>query len=226
MQPRHCALGVATALALTATSAEAAFLTETFEGDSTFTSRAGNEYGVAEGRSELRNWTVGIGVPTTVPPDEQAVYNWQEAGAGGTDWELGYDAATDEFSFSLAGGPELKVTDVTSFGPATSLWIRADGRDGSSVSLTDLALEGHALPDLVTDGGVSYLGVSYGDLASNWTLTGNTVMDGFIRGSTPSFQIKVSDTSVVPLPAAAWLMISGLAGIGYTAYRGRKAAIA
>ena len=221
------------AIVLAATSAEAAVtLTETFEGDTTFTSRSGSEYGVAEGRNgndggPSGDWEVGIGVPDTqTSPFPNANFNWQAAGPAGTDWELSYNDSNDEFSFSLTDGPSLTVLDVTSFGPATSLWIRADGRNGTSVSLTELELEGHALPDLETNGEVSYLGVSYADLDKNWTLTGNTVMTGFNAGSQPSFSIKVSDTSVVPLPAAAWLMLSGLAGVGYTAYRGRKRAAA
>ena len=63
-----------------------------------------------------------------------------------------------------------------------------------------------------------------GPIGEDWTLAGDAFLLGGER-SQVAFQAKFNE-AVVPLPAAAWLMLSGLAGVGYTAYRGRRSAAA
>jgi hypothetical protein len=230
MQPRHYALGVATAaaLTLTAASAEAAFTIERFTGDDDFTSRSGTEYAVAEGRAGNQasngDWEIGIGAPNTQPPDQQAQFDWN----GDFDFDpftLSYTATSNQLTFDVR---DTSVSTSVDLSTGTNVFIRARG--GATADepgeLSDLVFNSHDLGDLKPGvDEVRYLAFAGPDLATDWSLTGNVWMPNG-DGSSPAFQIKLTDASVVPLPAAAWLMISGLAGVGYTAYRGRKAAAA
>jgi hypothetical protein len=128
-------------------------------------------------------------------------------------------------------GSTITASDITSEitsgtisgllkGPASSLVTY----DGPGTTLEELTIEGL---DRASDGRV--FNAFYVAFDESETIVFSNLGDGTATLSAGNFgdlgEVP-ADLAPVPLPAAAWLMISGLAGVGYTAYRGRKAAAA
>jgi hypothetical protein len=85
----------------------------------------------------------------------------------------------------------------------------------------DFSAYGHSLGPVslsATGGDVEYSGIGGTGAPTMWALSGMADFRGFDANSRPAFQIKPSE-AVVPLPAAAWMMISGLAAVGGLTYR-------
>ena len=234
MHPRHYALGAATAaaLALAATSAEAVV---TFDSDAEFiNSRFGGatEFAVVQGQSgrnsgsNAQSAEAQIAVPAFGGNVNSTKFNgfWQD---GAVDFTVDYDSSTLTFSADRKGSQLFELSEDVTFTDANSIFIRAAAGGNSSTSLTNLAFDSSGLPDVFASGASSeqYIGFSYGNLADTWSLTGTATLTGIDSNARPSFQVKLNE-AVVPLPAAAWLMISGLAGVGYTAYRRKASATA
>ena len=187
------------------------------------------EFAVAEGRNNNPNngdWELSLGVPNSSTTSNL------KAGGGTVEnfsWANGPFAFTLEYSnedltFTL-GSETLTANDVD-LSSAKSLVIRTASGASSTAKLTGLKFGTHSIAPISSSNGiVSYTAIGYANLANDWTLEGQADLIGFDSSSRPAFQFKVTD-AVVPLPAAAWLMLSGLAGVGYTAYRGRKRAAA
>ncbi|MFP4361180.1 MAG: VPLPA-CTERM sorting domain-containing protein [Alphaproteobacteria bacterium] len=235
MQPRHYALGVAAALALTATSAEAAV---TFDSDAEFLASpfAGGTIAEAQGIDGGTGAQAQVGVPTIAPAGSNVGsafnVNWQD---GPVDFTVSYDQANFTFRGTRESDTLFDLSKEADFSGANSVFVRVAGAENSRTILRDLAFEdadgndtGLLSGELDSGTGSNvenYIGFNYANLSDDWSLTGQAELTGDDFAARPGFQVKIDD-SVVPLPAAAWLMISGLAGVGYTAYRGRKAATA
>lgn len=232
MHSRHALLGVGTAaalaLALAATPAQAVV---TFNSDDAFLDSRfadAEEFAVVQGQS-------GRNANNDAESVEAQIFS--NGGASSTNfsgfWQddpvnftASYDGNSLSFTGRRAGFELFNIDRAVVLTGAESIFLRAAADTNSSTSLTDLEFAGTSLPDISASGASAeqYLGFNYANLDGSWTLSGTATLEGVDSNARPGFQVKFTD-AVVPLPAAAWLMISGLAGVGYTAYR-RKASAA
>jgi hypothetical protein len=226
-------MAAAAALSVTAATAHAASVVGTaFQGDVAFNDicsatdagagGSGNtacEFGVGEirfGNGALSgDRELGINDPTGAP-DAQGQFAW----ASGTPYAFSfmYDLSAGEFVLDV-GGTAISAT-APSLAGANALFIRTRDRNATNfIALTNLALNGHAVPNAGALGGFSadpeYVQVSGIDFASDWSLTGDVTFtdDGSSRGSSPAAQFKVTNVAPVPLPAAGWMLVAGVAGL-------------
>ncbi len=147
---------------------------------------------------------------TTAAPVASAQFAW------GTNqpvsFTLSYDTVTNLVSWTIFG----ETMEFTAAEDALELAIRmraTSQRDGISVSLEGMLLDGHAIPDVSAANpgdGVEYLRITGSEVADGFTLTGRARMI-FDQSNPPTnsnlaFQIK----GVVPAPGAAALAVMGL----------------
>lgn len=163
---------------------------------------------------------------------------------GDTVW--GSDSTTHTFSFSIeengeathSVGSQHLTYDANSWpGNANSIAIRAKANqtsdddtsapkaDLSNISLVTYNADGSKNTitsgySLFGDSNAQYVLFTDLDLTNGFTLTGDALFDigSSADGSHTQYEIKIGETtSVVPIPAAAWLFgsaLAGLAGVG------------
>jgi hypothetical protein len=111
--------------------------------------------------------------------------------------------------------------------PAQTLYLRARNANLSGLSIMTGGST-HAVDDgLLTGIGsadAAYLVIGGFDLTAPWTLTGNAFLEPGRTGSSAAFQIKVTDVAPIPLPAAAWMLLSAMGGLGVLGWRKRQTA--
>lgn len=218
---------IAAGFAAFAFGAQAApLLIERFSGDGVFDTRCNQgvsnqdcEFAVAEGRAGSRSlsgdWEFGLGVPFTTTSAGLAAgggvaqYDWAKDVA----FTLEYVAATQALTFSAPGATPGSLSTTVDLASASSIFIRARGLEAAPATLVDIVFNGHALGSLSSAGVAEYLAFTGFGASANWLLSGKALAFAGGSGSAPSFQIKLTDAQVIPLPAAAWLMLSGLGAL-------------
>mgnify|MGYP006286917279 CR=1 FL=1 len=183
---------------------------------------------VAEGRIGAlggpRTFELDLG-ETTAAPHVQADFPWQ-------------NGVTESFSLdysNVSGMADFTVGDTTlSYSPTipfSLIFIRtAAYKDGSSVLLEDLVLDGVAVGDVshAVSGTQTkdILAISGAELTDGFSLTGDVTMSwGAIvpQNSQLAFQIKVDDPAPIPEPGTMALLAAGIAGLCTGAIRRRRA---
>ncbi len=207
-----------------------------YTGDAAFQAAAGagGDKAVAEFRWGNNNpeagvWEFAVGNPTS---------NATTQSQGGHKWTEGNQTWAFLLTYDGAGGLTLdfsgeQLTHAITVGGYSALALRADGRKGDP-TISNLKFNDMAFGPLTADDVVSYIALTNVDVMSAWTLSGdiffNSVNDGPDGGnnnqSRPSFQVKLADLPVseVPLPAAVWSLLAGLAGLGFIGRRRTSAA--
>ncbi|MBZ8181622.1 PEP-CTERM sorting domain-containing protein [Oscillatoria salina] len=157
-------------------------------------------------------------------PVAQSNYGWTNGEA--VDFTLELNGGLLNYTV----GNKLLSSQAFSGDLIEDLLIRARSSDNSTMSLVNLALNGVSLPDLIANPGeVKYLEV--GDLATNFTLTGTSIMSWTgdrPRNSHLAYQIKAGvlttndDIASVPEPATISLLSLGVVGTLLTRTRRRK----
>ena len=149
---------------------------------------------------------------------------WQD---GPVDFTASYNGAVLSFTGTRDGTELFDVRRWANLTGAESIFLRAAADANSSTSLTNLEFEGTSLPSISASGpsAEQYVGLNFANLQGAWSLSGTAELVGIDSNARPAFQLKVTD-AVVPLPAAAWMMISGLAAVGGVTYRRRQKAAA
>ncbi len=184
---------------------------------------------VAEGRIGAlggpRTFELDLG-ETTAAPSVQADFPWG-------------NGMTEAFSFdfnSMTGVAEFTVGDTTiAYSPTipfSLIFIRtAAYKDGSSVLLDDLFLDGVAVGDVshAVSGtqAKDILAISGGQLTDGFLLTGTVTMNwGAIvpQNSQLAFQIKVDDPEPIPEPGTLALLGMGLLALCTAAARRKRTA--
>lgn len=150
-------------------------------------------------------------------------------------FSMSYDGI-DTLSLMLAGVPTISMgPSIPAFGGlggANTMFIRVRNDSATNtMSLTSMMLDGMSVGNLVSgqatdDGGTvgegstgaGYLRIDGFDFSQAWTLTGDVQLTW--TGAIPTqsrldANFKVATIpSEVPLPAAGWLLIAGLGGLG------------
>jgi hypothetical protein len=207
-------------------------------------------FGLAAPASAVTLADLGDPITTTVPDGQSVSTGWVFAGTfGGNDCagELGANFADCEFEDSpiiakidYNDDGSVKKTEVnTGEFPGFDLgWITVTGSDGSSGTWEyDPGPDGPGITAFVAKGG-NYFNLFYtvdfepffGGSAVNW-FTPKQCGGGPNGSNSPnfcglshlSFYDSEGGTPKIPLPAAAWLMLAGIGGLGAVALR-RKAA--
>lgn len=235
-------LGTFLALPLVAPKpAMGAYVVERFTGDSTFTTRCGGtacEFAVSEGRAgnvgTTGTFEVVQGVPTTLTGPEQTAGGGTAQFAGwpnDASWSLTYNASGQTLTFTVPGSNPTPLTALNlDLSQATGIFVRVAGFSLTETGeITDLSFNsdtdgtlnlGSLGPATGSGPAAEYLAFAGFDTMANWTLSGVATLIGGSQAR-PSFQIKMTDAAVVPIPAALPLMLTGLAGLGYLGYRRR-----
>lgn len=205
-----------------------------FAPDFTFTDRCGGsddfdcEFFVAEGRIGDKGLSSAENEVQLLNRLDNTVEGKHANGAsGGFDlgapnpFSLVFDASTEQVDFSYLG-ETVSLTGMSlagvGLGPnnpdseAKTLYFRV-----REANLTELGIDGHAIDTgelLGIDGDIAYLVMGGYDLTNGFTVTGLAELNDTITNASGSaFQIKVTDLQPIPLPAAGWLLIGGVASL-------------
>ncbi|MDY6784056.1 MAG: choice-of-anchor W domain-containing protein [Cyanobacteriota bacterium] len=116
----------------------------------------------------------------------------------------------------IVGGQTLSTNAFDGQAPITDLFFRARSTDTSSLSLTNLMVDGVAIPDLVAEAPdtVEYLKVS--DFGGAFTIMGTSTFSWTgerPRNSQLAYQIKATRGTDVPEPATLSLLSLGTLGL-------------
>ena len=170
-----------------------------------------------------QTWQTALGSSTSTPSlmDERSGFDWNAA----TNWlfELTIDATGSNFWLWAEG--DRPETARATFGPLeTGNAIRVATRHLATITIG--AINGETLGlSLGNIAGASFqeLVLFNEDFANGFTMTGT--VDLARGGNASNFvQVTTGNVNVIPLPAAGWLLLSGLAGLGVVARRKRAAA--
>lgn len=172
------------------------------------------------------DWEVGVQNPPGTPIDvRQAAF-----GNGvGYAFSLGYAAATDALALTIGGVTSQTTVDLSGM---RSMFIRSRSDSAAdTTSLTNLSLNGMAvgvdnIPAGAGSANTAYTVIENFAFDGDWTLTGVSTFawDGAApSGSRLASQFKLTDVAPVPLPAAAWMLLSGLGALAAAAGRLRRA---
>jgi hypothetical protein len=180
--------------------------------------------GAGRGQTELKIEDIAQGSGAVTAVTET---NFGYASGTPFEFELLFDAAADLLSFGIDGGPS--ISQAEDLAGASSVFIRLrDGRFGALALSNLLVNDTLALPDLAGEG-VSYLALGGFDADVDFKLTGTGQfdLDGSRSnvGSNLAAQVKFTDLDVapIPLPAAGWLLLAGVGGLGAMGARRRAA---
>lgn len=174
-------------------------------------------------------------------PVDAVNFGW----GNGTVYGFLFDYKADGQVLSLSLDGQSALTSSVSgidLSAVESMFIRVREPATGTVRLTDMALNGTALPDLApvasgSGSGPGYLQVGGIDWSADWSLTGDMAFTwttpNIPGGSNLNVNFKLTDLvmpgdnggqpGVIPLPAAGWLLLSGLAGLGWVGRRRRAA---
>lgn len=144
---------------------------------------------------------------------------------GGVDFKVEFKGSLLKYSV----GNQLLSTTQFDNKPIADLFFRARSTDTSKMSLTNLFVNGVALPDLIADASnnIQYLSVS--DFGNNLTITGTSTFSW--TGTAPknsllAYQIKAGvrdEEQSVPEPATMSLLsLSALGALGWKSRRVRS----
>jgi hypothetical protein len=139
---------------------------------------------------------------------------------------LTFGAMRDEASGLLAGGTTVSGSEDLS--GLRTLFVRTNAGSRGSVALTNLSVDGLAVPDL--SGPESYLAVGDLDPSRSFLIEGEATFDFVGSGlprSNPIAEFKFTNVPIeaapVPLPAAGLLLLAGAAALGALGIRRRSA---
>jgi len=177
-------------------------------------------------RASNGDWEAGVGNSgSPFAPVDQGNFDWAD---GQNVWDkiyfdLSYDHSTDTLSLNYGAdeglGTLLEVEDLV-LDDAESILLRTAARkDGSSI---EGEVNGNSFG--VTEG-VNYWQIAI-DGTNSWAFDGYATFTfgSAFSGSDPAMQFKITDVPPVPLPAAAWFMLTALGGlVGSRWLKGRTA---
>ncbi len=233
MKSRGLIIGSAVLATLLATSANAALVA--YQDFNTFTAPSVGPIGPIPGGITV---TFGSGITAANTSSIAGSTVNIPAGSIGTNTALrvrqGVSATGDylDASFSTAGFTDLVFTLAAAGGPAADIPTFAAiqySLDNGGSFLTPSLGAGSSANPLSTSTNFALYTYNFGSVLDNaanvvirLTLS-HSATDVNSRVDVDNFQ--VNGTSAVPLPAAAWLLMSGIAGVGAFARRRRQAAV-
>ncbi len=140
---------------------------------------------------------------------------------GGLGWIDINDGSALSFQFTVDAGNEalLTVVDTGASGDRFSVSINGVAQSATSSAVNSFpSTIGQADFDIAL-GNADYSRGFYVLGAGSYTVTGSlfaSAMDGLteLKSTSGGLKVEVTSVSAVPLPAAAWLMLSGLGALG------------
>ncbi|PRY26501.1 putative secreted protein [Aliiruegeria haliotis] len=142
-------------------------------------------------------------------------FNWTSGAS--TPFTFSYNSLNGEVLATIGSGtPGAAFTTAPGLGgDGLVLSMRNGGKDGATISVTDMFVNGESVGGFSTAGFQQWT-VSDFALAPVLSVTGNILFGGTINPSDSErtrFQIQVADLPPVPLPVPAFLLLGGLGGL-------------
>jgi hypothetical protein len=169
----------------------------------------------AEGRAGGGSWEFGLGKDGEFGQRDRSWSN------GEVDFDLSYVAATNTLNYQV--GSLALMTTTIDLSSANAFLIRTgrgnEGGSGNFVRLTDLAFNSQDLTPSSLESNDdfnlgNFLFLTGIDGSQDWTLEGKVFINAGSQAK-PAFQVKIGELepAVIPLPAAAWMLLAGIGGL-------------
>ncbi len=236
---------------LAISQASASLVIERFQGDATFDARCGGTACIqAEAVARAGGYSTGSTLEEALTPGPRAtalgVPNARTdeglaAGAGeaplawleATPFLLTYDAADKLLTYSVFGSvfgfgtPDAILATVVDLSEATSIFLRTQAPfQTTRAALHELTFNGESLGASLSATSASqaaFLAFAGFDPNADWVLEGVVQVQVDLPGSLDGVRFMMTNATVVPLPGAVVLLLSGIVGLGYMRHRRQRA---
>ena len=238
-------LGLAGSVAVSV--ANASLVIERFQGDASFDARCDGTACIrAEAVAQAGGWSIGTSLEDMLVPGPRALAlgvpkaRTEEGLAGGAGeapfawlesipFRLAYDASERSLTYAVFGSrfgfgqQDVVLTAGVDLSDATSIFLRTQAPfETTRAALHELTFNGEPLGaslSATSPSQAAFLAFAGFDPTADWMLAGTVQVQTDGVGPLDGVRFLMTDATVVPLPGAVGLLLSGIAGLGYMRHR-------